>query len=364
MGNACKNTPNTTQGIDILENNYYFNKPQNNHQVFKENKQYDSQPRQQDYGTDFFKYSRSTRHNFYDDGDGDLPKHNSSKNLKQVKKQLSGSKPTIFEDKNRNDINRYQPNEKLVTSHIFLRQATAELRKEPSYKNDDINEDANFKEFFNHNPVTKSNLMTKSHQLPNPKNHNFMTHSNFKMKMKHSHNFKNQMRTSNIRNRGEIRESTFENLPDYERNNQIDIKVIENPPIREEDEFDYERQENQFPFEKTLTLNNGAKYTGELQYGLPAGEGKEVYRNGDHYEGQYKMGQRDGEGRFEKKGEFIYIGSFKNNEFFGKGQKIFKDGRKFEGEFKNGKEEGHGVMQDSSGNEIQRGIWINGFFYQ
>ena len=43
----------------------------------------------------------------------------------------------------------------------------------------------------------------------------------------------------------------------------------------------------QNPATQTITLSDGARYTGQVLRGKPNGKGKAVYKNGDVYEGEF-----------------------------------------------------------------------------
>ena len=43
----------------------------------------------------------------------------------------------------------------------------------------------------------------------------------------------------------------------------------------------------QNPAPQTITLSDGARYTGQVLRGKPNGKGKAVYKNGDVYEGEF-----------------------------------------------------------------------------
>jgi hypothetical protein len=112
----------------------------------------------------------------------------------------------------------------------------------------------------------------------------------------------------------------------------------------------------------SIRLLNGSMYNGQLDQGVPNGQGSETLPNGDYYEGDYRSGQRHGEGIFKKRGDFEYFGMFRYGQFHGKGVKTFSNGQIFEGEFKDGKEEGYGELRDANGRSVKKGLWVNGSF--
>ena len=76
------------------------------------------------------------------------------------------------------------------------------------------------------------------------------------------------------------------------------------------------------------------KYVGEIENGLPNGQGTYTNLNG------YK-----------------YVGEFKNGGRHGKGTNTWSDGREYIGEFRDG-EEWNGTETDKEGNVI--GKWVDG----
>ena len=53
---------------------------------------------------------------------------------------------------------------------------------------------------------------------------------------------------------------------------------------------------------------------------------------------------QNGQGTFIKKGEYQYVGQFKDGKFHGQGTVTFQDGMEYVGEFKNNKIEGQGTF--------------------
>ena len=76
------------------------------------------------------------------------------------------------------------------------------------------------------------------------------------------------------------------------------------------------------------------KYVGEIENGLPNGQGTYTNLNGYKYVGEFKDGGRHGKGNY-----------------------TWSDGRNYVGEFKDG-EEWNGTETDNNGNIIRK--WING----
>ena len=254
----------------------------------------------------------------------------------------------IFGD--RGDIDNFQPKEKMVSSHLFIKD-DKELNEfdYKNKKNDFQNlKNSNFKEFFNRKDekkkeVKKNNMMYDSRQLEENMHNsqrNGKQHANIKVSLN--------------KNRGGIRQSNFGDLPDYNDNDNYNYKESQFGQNLERND---EKENNDY-----VILSNGAKYTGNMKYGIPEGKGKEVFKNGDFFEGNYAFGKREGEGKLEKKNEYVYIGNFKNGIFQGSGKKIFENGNVFEGTFNNDLEDGHGILKDKRNVIIKEGEWIKGNF--
>ena len=128
---------------------------------------------------------------------------------------------------------------------------------------------------------------------------------------------------------------------------------------------------------------NNIKYEGEIENGLPNGQGKITGPDGSEYEGEFKDGRQNGQGKFVifKGGEILlkyfgefkndfpngqgtttlfsggeivekYIGEHKNNRYHGQGSKTNKDGSTYIGEFKDGKRNGQGTKNFPDGRMI------------
>jgi hypothetical protein len=81
-----------------------------------------------------------------------------------------------------------------------------------------------------------------------------------------------------------------------------------------------------------LYYDDGAKYIGELRYGLRHGRGKQYYE-----------------------GRLLYEGEFADGEFHGKGTYYFKEGGKYEGGWSKGEQEGQAKIYQKDGRLIYDG---------
>ena len=86
------------------------------------------------------------------------------------------------------------------------------------------------------------------------------------------------------------------------------------------------------------------KYSGEIQNGLPNGQGIIAYPDGDKYEGQLKNGRLNGQGIYTFNDGGIYVGQWKDSQIHGQGTLNWSDGRKYEGKWKDGTWNGQGTF--------------------
>jgi hypothetical protein len=100
--------------------------------------------------------------------------------------------------------------------------------------------------------------------------------------------------------------------------------------------------------------------------GIPTGKGLITWKNGETYEGDFIPIYSDpcphGFGTF-KRGIILFIGEFKQGEFYGKGKEIWNgDGINCtkEGDFKNWELNGWGIETDHDTGKVVEGEFING----
>jgi len=94
------------------------------------------------------------------------------------------------------------------------------------------------------------------------------------------------------------------------------------------------------------------KYKGEVENGLPNGQGTTIYPDGSKYVGEYKDGLPNGQGTYTfGKGEWDgdkYVGEWKNGEKNGQGTYTWSSGNKYEGEWKD-EDKWNGIQYESNG---------------
>jgi hypothetical protein len=104
----------------------------------------------------------------------------------------------------------------------------------------------------------------------------------------------------------------------------------------------------------------GYKYQGSFAEGLFEGQGILTVPHQGVYEGQFVAGRFHGKGKFTWQNNMqIYIGSWKNGYMNGTGILVWPDGRKFYGEFVRGLKHGSGTGVYSCGRKC-KGIWNKG----
>jgi hypothetical protein len=99
----------------------------------------------------------------------------------------------------------------------------------------------------------------------------------------------------------------------------------------------------------TGTYNNGNKFVGEWKDGRKNGQGSWSYSNGDKYVGELKDGKRTGQGTFTWSDGGKYVGGNKDGEMDGQGTHTWSNGNKYVGKWKNGKQHGQGTFTQPDG---------------
>ena len=93
----------------------------------------------------------------------------------------------------------------------------------------------------------------------------------------------------------------------------------------------------------TFTDENGT-YTGGWKDMLRDGQGTETYKDGTTYTGEWKGGEWNGHGSMKDGDGTTYIGEFKDNVASGRGIETDAEGNAYTGEFKHGKRHGQGTF--------------------
>lgn len=125
---------------------------------------------------------------------------------------------------------------------------------------------------------------------------------------------------------------------------------------------------------KHITLNNKAKYLGELLGGKKDGHGEQVWQDGSRYEGQWANDQANGYGKMVHADGNVYEGNWLNdmahgfgtftharggtyrgqwqqNLRHGQGEETWPDGSKYTGCYQNGKKHGEGALLFADGSK-------------
>ena len=120
---------------------------------------------------------------------------------------------------------------------------------------------------------------------------------------------------------GEWRENKSWNGKEYDKNGNIigkfvnGVKIIDEVVEKGQTRVLFRRRENQ-------QLNwfwdgdekKDGKYVGEIENGVPNGQGILTLPDGDRYEGDFKDGKKHGQGTFNYSGRFKYLGEWKDGK--------------------------------------------------
>ncbi|MYH15809.1 MAG: hypothetical protein F4149_11610 [Gammaproteobacteria bacterium] len=96
--------------------------------------------------------------------------------------------------------------------------------------------------------------------------------------------------------------------------------------------------------EGVLTWKNGNRYEGQFDGDRMHGQGVFTWSNGDRYEGTFARGRRSGSGRFDWASGEGYVGEFVNGELHGQGLFTWPNGNRYSGGFANDQRHGLGVF--------------------
>lgn len=102
-------------------------------------------------------------------------------------------------------------------------------------------------------------------------------------------------------------------------------------------------------------------YDGQMEKGLPNGEGTLLYPNtGERYVGHFVDYRRDGFGKlYTSEGLPVYEGEWKNDKQHGQGKSFLGGVCRYDGQWKDGKKSGKGTEFDAKGNVLFQGNWEN-----
>lgn len=101
----------------------------------------------------------------------------------------------------------------------------------------------------------------------------------------------------------------------------------------------------------TLTTTKGSKWVGEFKNGRPNGQGTTTFFDGVKYVGNWKDGKFHGQGTQTWPNGMKYVGNYKDHKAQGQGTLTLSSGRKYVGKWKNGEKCG-GTEYDKDGNII------------
>ena len=107
--------------------------------------------------------------------------------------------------------------------------------------------------------------------------------------------------------------------------------------------------------------NNGCvknKYEGDWKDDVKEGKGILYWNDGTRYDGDWKNGKREGKGILYGNNGERYEGDFKENKAEGKGIYLWADGKRYEGYFKENKAEGKGILYYKNGDK-EMGDYLN-----
>ncbi len=108
--------------------------------------------------------------------------------------------------------------------------------------------------------------------------------------------------------------------------------------------------------DKTITLDDGRVYVGQVVDGVPNGAGRLTDDYGSEWKGNFVDGVLQGYGTYIGYDLVEYEGMFKDGEFEGLGHRIDAAGNDFKGSFVAGEAEGFGRIEWSSGCYYEGGL--------
>ena len=91
------------------------------------------------------------------------------------------------------------------------------------------------------------------------------------------------------------------------------------------------------------------KYVGEIENGLPNGQGTYTWSDGRKCVGEYKDGKPNGQGIFTDPNGTMYVGKYKDGKKHGQGKFTYTDGGWYDGSWKVG-QSWTGIKYDKDGN--------------
>ena len=104
-------------------------------------------------------------------------------------------------------------------------------------------------------------------------------------------------------------------------------------------------------------------YTGYLDWGIPQGEGTQIWDDGGCYTGEWDYGQFHGTGTFTWSNGDSYSGTWEHGIRHGEGTYTWANGDCYTGEWVDGERSGYGTYTWADGT-TQSGYWENGEFVE
>jgi len=120
------------------------------------------------------------------------------------------------------------------------------------------------------------------------------------------------------------------------------------------------KRNGEWEWYKSGNEEKDGKYVGEIENGVPNGQGKSTNPNGRKYEGEWKDGKQNGKGIFTTLEGETYNGGWKDGSWgYGQGTYTFPSGNKYVGSWKDRKMNGQGTFTYSNGSKYV-GEWKDG----
>lgn len=125
--------------------------------------------------------------------------------------------------------------------------------------------------------------------------------------------------------------------------------------------FYYEGElENGLPHgEGIIEYGSGYSYVGNFRYFMKHGEGELRYSNGDFFKGNFVNNMKNGFGIMKWKDGRSFRGYYRNDKIHGRGYYRWKDGSNFNGSYSKGEKDGYGVFSLANGSRYE-GYFKNG----
>ncbi len=104
---------------------------------------------------------------------------------------------------------------------------------------------------------------------------------------------------------------------------------------------------------RSIQLDNGDVYEGDLVDGLRTGHGVYVWASGNRYEGEFVANRMQGQGTYNWVDGRSYTGAFVADRRHGQGVLTWRNGTRYEGQFEDDRIHGQGVFTWSNGDRYE-----------